>query len=52
MAEADVAWQKPGWEDPNKRAAEIKSAFDNTDASARKMAREIEEYFEAHFSIR
>jgi len=47
MAEAELALSRqPGWEDPAKRAMEINSAFDNTDASARKLARETSDYFE------
>ena len=47
IAEAELALaQQPGWESPTRRAAEINSAFDNTDASARKLARETDAYFE------
>jgi hypothetical protein len=47
MIEADLALaQQPGWESSAKRAVEINAAFDNTDASARKLARETDAYFE------
>jgi hypothetical protein len=47
MAEAELALaRQPGWESPSRRTAEVDSAFDNTDASARKLARETNAYFE------
>lgn len=47
MAEADAALAaKPGWKDKAKREAEVRSAFDNTDASTLKLAQDTE----AHFS--
>lgn len=46
MREADAVLAKqPGWENKSKRDAEIISDFDNTDASARKIARETDAYF-------
>jgi hypothetical protein len=46
MAEAnDALAAKPGWESITKRNAEVTSDFDNTDASARKIARETDAYF-------
>jgi hypothetical protein len=48
MLEADAILAKQrGWESKTKRDAEIVSDFDNTDASARKVARETD----AHFHI-
>jgi hypothetical protein len=46
MAEADaILAAKPGWESKSKRDGEITSDFDNTDASARKLARDTDAYF-------
>jgi hypothetical protein len=46
MVEANAALAaKPGWESEAKRSAEVTSDFDNTDASARKLARETDAYF-------
>jgi hypothetical protein len=45
MAEADARLARnPAWADRNKRAAEVTSNFDNTDASARKLARDTDAY--------
>jgi len=45
MAEADaILASRPGWESKSKRDAEITSDFDNTDASARKLARDTDAY--------
>jgi hypothetical protein len=45
IAEADVALAgQPGWSSKAKRDAEINAAFDSTDASSRKLARETEAF--------
>jgi hypothetical protein len=45
MADADAALAaKSEWANKTKRDAEIASDFDNTDASARKVARETDAY--------
>ena len=47
MMEADSALtREPGWSLKSKRDGEVKAAFDNTDASYVKMARETDAYFQ------
>ena len=46
IAEADAALAKTArWPEPVKRSSEVNATFDNTDASARKLARETDAYY-------